>query len=115
LTTSTSLSTAVSKSQRDTANDDIMVLRDWLKTPDGSTCCVLVGTIKIVPEIRCFGMRKETPTFAPCSTRELRPYGRTASTSKINDDLRQLIGSVHGTGSGGHSSAGEPAQDRQSA
>ena len=34
----------------DAANDDISVLEEWLKTPDGA-CCKLVGSITPVPEI----------------------------------------------------------------
>jgi polar amino acid transport system substrate-binding protein len=34
----------------DAVNDDIVVLSQWLDTPDGD-CCKLVGTIKPVPEI----------------------------------------------------------------
>lgn len=34
----------------DAVNDDIVVLSQWLDTPDGA-CCKLVGTIKPVPEI----------------------------------------------------------------
>ena len=34
----------------DAINDDITVLSEWLKTPDGA-CCKIVGTIKPVPEI----------------------------------------------------------------
>src|SRR5258707_14181453 len=39
----------------DAANDDIMVFQDWLKSPEGSECCVLVGTVKPVPEIHGIG------------------------------------------------------------
>ena len=46
----------------DAINDDVVVLTDWLKTPDG-TCCKLIATIKPVPEIHGigagFGIRKE--------------------------------------------------------
>jgi len=34
----------------DAVNDDIVVLSQWLDTPDGA-CCKIVGTIKPVPEI----------------------------------------------------------------
>jgi polar amino acid transport system substrate-binding protein len=34
----------------DAVTDDISVLEEWLKTPDGA-CCKIVGTIKPVPEI----------------------------------------------------------------
>jgi len=34
----------------DAANDDISVLEEWLKTPDGA-CCKIVGAITPVPEI----------------------------------------------------------------
>jgi polar amino acid transport system substrate-binding protein len=34
----------------DAINDDIIVLEDWLKTPDGA-CCKLIGAITLVPEI----------------------------------------------------------------
>jgi polar amino acid transport system substrate-binding protein len=34
----------------DAINDDISVIEEWLKTPDGA-CCKIVGAIKPVPEI----------------------------------------------------------------
>jgi polar amino acid transport system substrate-binding protein len=34
----------------DAVSDDISVLDEWLKTPDGA-CCKIVGTIKQIPEI----------------------------------------------------------------
>jgi polar amino acid transport system substrate-binding protein len=34
----------------DAANDDISVIEEWLKTPDGA-CCKIVGSITPVPEI----------------------------------------------------------------
>ena len=51
----------LSSGRIDAMNDDVVVLTDWLKTPDGA-CCKLVGTIKPVPEIHGigagFGVRK---------------------------------------------------------
>jgi polar amino acid transport system substrate-binding protein len=34
----------------DAGNDDISVIEEWLKTPDGA-CCKIVGAVKPVPEI----------------------------------------------------------------
>ncbi|HUG60825.1 MAG TPA: transporter substrate-binding domain-containing protein [Methylomirabilota bacterium] len=38
----------------DAAVDDVVVLADWLATPDGD-CCKMVGTVTIVPEIHGVG------------------------------------------------------------
>src|SRR5262249_11311725 len=46
----------------DAAMDDVVVLSDWLASPDGA-CCKLLGTMKPVPEIHGvgagIGVRKE--------------------------------------------------------
>ena len=46
----------------DAINDDVVVLSQWVDSPDGS-CCKVIGTIKPVPEIHGigagFGIRKE--------------------------------------------------------
>jgi polar amino acid transport system substrate-binding protein len=38
----------------DAVVDDVVVLSDWLATPDGA-CCKIVGTITPVPEIHGIG------------------------------------------------------------
>jgi polar amino acid transport system substrate-binding protein len=42
--------TDLANGRLDAINDDISVLEEWLKTPDGA-CCKIVGTITPVPEI----------------------------------------------------------------
>ena len=63
-----------------------MVFREWLKRPDGSACCVLVGTIKIVLEVRCFGVRKEDTYL-----RDMLNKGTAAirANSKYKQDQRR--------------------------
>ena len=73
----------------DAANDDIMVFQDWLKTPEGSACCVLVGTIKPVPEIHGvgagFGVRKEDTDLRDMLNKGIAAIRANGKYKEIND------------------------------
>jgi polar amino acid transport system substrate-binding protein len=73
----------------DAANDDIMVFQDWLKTPEGSACCVLVGTIKPVPEIHGvgagFGVRKEDTDLRDLLNKGIAAIRGNGKYKEIND------------------------------
>lgn len=73
----------------DAANDDIMVFQDWLKTPEGSACCVLVGTIKPVPEIHGvgagFGVRKEDTDLRDLLNKGIAAIRANGKYKEIND------------------------------
>jgi polar amino acid transport system substrate-binding protein len=73
----------------DAANDDIMVFQDWLKTPEGSACCVLVGTIKPVPEIHGvgagFGVRKEDTDLRDMLNKGIAAIRANGKYKAIND------------------------------
>lgn len=72
----------------DAAMDDIIVLGDWLKTPDGA-CCKLLGTIKSVPEIHGqgagIGVRKEDTDLKELLNKGLAAIRANGKYKEIND------------------------------
>ncbi len=72
----------------DAVNDDVVVLTDWLKTPDGA-CCKLVGTIKPVPEIHGigvgFGVRKEDTDLRDILNKGIVAIRANGKYKEIND------------------------------
>jgi polar amino acid transport system substrate-binding protein len=73
----------------DAVNDDVVVLTDWLKQPPGSDCCVLVGTIKPVPEIHGvgagFGVRKEDTDLRDLLNKGIAAIRANGKYKEIND------------------------------
>ena len=72
----------------DAANDDISVLEEWLKTPDGA-CCKLVGAIKPVPEIHGPGagiaLRKGETELAEKFNAAIDAIRKNGKYKEIND------------------------------
>jgi polar amino acid transport system substrate-binding protein len=74
----------------DAVTDDIVVLSDWLKTaPEAKECCVLVGTVTIVPEIhglgQGFGVRKEDKDLTALLNKGIADILANGTYKKIND------------------------------
>ena len=73
----------------DAVNDDVMVLEDWLKSKEGAECCVLVGTIKPVPEIHGvgagFGVRKEDTDLRDMLNKGIAAIRASGKYKEIND------------------------------
>ena len=73
----------------DAANDDVMVFQDWLKSQEGAECCVLVGTIKPVPEIHGvgagFGVRKEDTDLRNMLNKGIAAIRANGKYKEIND------------------------------
>ena len=72
----------------DAAMDDVIVLTDWLATPDGA-CCKLVGTVKNVPEIHGggagIGVRKEDTDLKALFNKGLAAIRANGKYKEIND------------------------------
>ena len=73
----------------DAINDDIVVLEDWLKTPEGKACCVFVGAVKLVPEIHGigagFGVRKEDTDLRDMLNKGIAAIRANGKYKAIND------------------------------
>ncbi len=73
----------------DAINDDIVVLSEWLKTPDGAACCELVGEIKIVPAIHGIGtgvgLRKEDSDLRDLFNKAIAAIRADGKFKTIND------------------------------
>jgi polar amino acid transport system substrate-binding protein len=72
----------------DAAMDDVVVLSDFLKTPDGA-CCKLLGTLKIVPEIHGqgtgIGVRKEDTDLKELFNKGIAAIRANGKYKEIND------------------------------
>ena len=72
----------------DAAIDDVIVLSDWLATPDGA-CCKLLGTIKPIPEIHGggagIGIRKEDTDLKALFNKGLAAIRANGKYQEIND------------------------------
>jgi polar amino acid transport system substrate-binding protein len=72
----------------DAAMDDVVVLSDFLKTPDGA-CCKLLGTLKIVPEIHGqgtgIGVRKEDTDLKDLFNKGIAAIRANGKYKEIND------------------------------
>lgn len=72
----------------DAVNDDVVVLSEWLKTPDGA-CCKVAGTIKPVPEIHGlgagFGVRKEDADLREILNKGIAAIRANGQYKEIND------------------------------
>jgi polar amino acid transport system substrate-binding protein len=72
----------------DAAMDDVVVLGDFLKTPDGA-CCKLLGTLKIVPEIHGqgtgIGVRKEDTDLKELFNKGIAAIRANGKYKEIND------------------------------
>ncbi|HVY20528.1 MAG TPA: transporter substrate-binding domain-containing protein [Bauldia sp.] len=73
----------------DAAMDDIIVLSDWLATPDGDACCKLLGTIKPDPAIHGagagIGVRKEDTDLKELLNKGLAAVRASGKYKEIND------------------------------
>ena len=74
----------------DAVNDDIVVLSDWMKSaPEAKECCVLVGTVKLVPAIHGegigFGVRKEDKDLTALLNKGIADILANGTYKKIND------------------------------
>jgi polar amino acid transport system substrate-binding protein len=78
----------LSSGRIDAAMDDIVVLSDWLASPDGS-CCKLLGAVKIVPEIHGggagIGVRKEDGDLKALFNKGLAAIRANGKYKEIND------------------------------
>ncbi len=72
----------------DAAMDDIVVLSDWLDSPDGA-CCKLLGQIKLVPEIHGIGtgigLRKEDTDLKEMFNKAIAAIRANGTYKQIND------------------------------
>lgn len=72
----------------DAVNDDIVVLQDWLKTPDGA-CCKVVGTIKPVEAIHGPGIgiavRKGDDELREALNKAIQTIRTNGKYKEIND------------------------------
>ncbi|MBS3647140.1 ABC transporter substrate-binding protein [Pseudaminobacter sp. 19-2017] len=72
----------------DAANDDISVIEEWLKTPDGQ-CCKIVGAVKPVPEIHGPGagiaIRKGETELADKFNAAIDAIRKNGKYKQIND------------------------------
>jgi polar amino acid transport system substrate-binding protein len=72
----------------DAAIDDVIVLTEWLATPDGD-CCRLLGTIKNIPEIHGagagIGVRKEDTDLKEIFNKALAAIRANGVYKEIND------------------------------
>jgi polar amino acid transport system substrate-binding protein len=72
----------------DAVMDDIVVLTDWLDSPDGA-CCKMLGQIKLVPEIHGLGtgigLRKEDTDLKEMFNKAIVAIRADGTYKKIND------------------------------
>jgi len=72
----------------DAVNDDVVVLTEWVDSPDGA-CCTIVGTIKPVPEIHGlgagFGVRKEDTDLKDLLNKGIADIRANGTYKTIND------------------------------
>jgi polar amino acid transport system substrate-binding protein len=78
----------LSSGRLDAAMDDVVVLGEWLKSPDGA-CCKLLGTLKIVPEIHGqgtgIGVRKEDTDLKELFNKGIAAIRANGKYKEIND------------------------------
>ena len=78
----------LSSGRVDAAIDDVIVLTEWLATPDGA-CCKLLGTIKNIPEIHGLGagigVRKEDTDLKALFNKGLAAIRASGKYKEIND------------------------------
>ena len=78
----------LSSGRLDAAMDDVVVLSEWLKTPDGA-CCKLLGTLKLVPEIHGkgtgIGVRKEDTDLKELFNKGIAAIRANGKYKEIND------------------------------
>lgn len=72
----------------DAINDDVVVVSNWVNSPDGA-CCKVVGTIKPVPEIHGigagFGLRKEDADLKDLLNKGIADIRANGTYKKIQD------------------------------
>jgi polar amino acid transport system substrate-binding protein len=72
----------------DAANDDVVVLSEWVDSPDGA-CCTIVGTITPVPEIHGIGagfaVRKEDKDLRDMFNKGIATVRANGKYKEIND------------------------------
>jgi len=78
----------LSSGRLDAAMDDVVVLTEWLDSPDGA-CCKLLGTMKPVPEIHGrgagIGVRKEDTDLKALFNKGLAAIHANGKYKEIND------------------------------
>jgi len=78
----------LSSGRIDAAMDDVVVLTEWLDSPDGA-CCKLLGTMKPVPEIHGagagIGVRKEDTDLKALFNQGLAAIIASGKYKEIND------------------------------
>jgi polar amino acid transport system substrate-binding protein len=78
----------LSSGRLDAAMDDVVVLSEWLDSPDGA-CCKLLGTMKPVPEIHGrgagIGVRKEDTDLKELFNKGLAAIRANGKYKEIND------------------------------
>ena len=78
----------LSSGRIDAAVDDVIVITEWLATPDGA-CCKLLGTIKSIPEIHGLGagigVRKEDTDLKALFNKGLAAIRANGKYKEIND------------------------------
>jgi polar amino acid transport system substrate-binding protein len=78
----------LSSGRLDAAMDDVVVLTEWVDSPDGA-CCKILGTIKPIPEIHGkgagIGVRKEDTDLKALFNKGLAAIRANGKYKEIND------------------------------